>query len=164
MVVIAYRLLLLMLLVVSGVGCSSTQPFSPGPAAEPDNARVYVYWPGQRWREKAGSSFELQVNGVPVGLLRYKRYLEVELPPGNHEFRLTGNAQSADWQADWDGHDQVFVKPVESGEVLYARLLIKYDQQNMNWKGLGMDHVVQFLPRSAGSARMEMAALQPSRH
>jgi hypothetical protein len=151
------------LLILLG-GCSSKPilPFEPEPAANPDNARVYVYWPGQSWREKAGSSLELQVDGAPVGLLRYKTYIPLEVSAGFHEFRITGDHQSADWVAEWDGDDKFFETRLRPGDVKFVRLLIKFDQASNKWTSPGMQFVVQFLPRSAKSAVIEMAELEVS--
>ena len=165
MVAIANRCVLL-LAVLLLAGCSSTgsQPFIPEPAENSDNARVYVYWPGQSWREKAGSSLELQVDGAPLGLLRYKTYIPLEVPAGTHEFRLTGDHQSPDWEADWDGDDRSFKLRLQPGEIKYVRLLIKYDQSTNKWTNPGMGYVVQFLPRAERSAVIEMADLKASRN
>jgi hypothetical protein len=112
-------------------GCSAKpdEPFLPEPVSEAGNARVYVYWPPQGWREKAGSSLEVQVDGVPVGLLEYKTYIPLEVRAGVHEFRVTGEAQSADWEAEWEGEDKFFETRLKPGEIKFVRLLIKYDQQ-----------------------------------
>jgi len=158
------RLLVVLTAVTALAGCRSAPPFTPPKPDRPEYARVYVYWPGQTWRERSGSALELQVDGVPIGLLRYKHYIPVEIPPGHHEFRLTGDGAGEDWRADWKWPDQVFAKPLKPGEILYARLLIKYDQQKNTWTNPGMSYVVQFLPRAPGEARLEMADLKPSRN
>jgi hypothetical protein len=155
---------LLVVMILSGCASSPSEPFSPEPTADPNNARVYVYWPGQSWREKAGSALELQVDGAPLGLLRYKTYIPLELPPGNHEFRLTGEHQSPDWEADWDGDDRYFETRLRPGDVKFVRLLIKYDQSSNKWTNPGMNYVVQFLPRAANAAMLEMADLKISRN
>jgi len=155
--------ILLTLLLLAGCAGQST-PFVAQPVKNPDNARVYVYWPAQGWREKADEEAEIQVDGVPVGLLRYKTYLSLEVPAGNHEFRLTGEADSAAWKADWDGADQTFEYRLKPGGILFVRLLAKFDQSKNTLTNPGMSYVVQFLPRSANVARMEMASLKPSPH
>lgn len=151
-----------MMLLLSACAGAPSEPFSPEPTSNPNNARVYVYWPGQSWREKAGSALELQVDGAPLGLLRYKTYIPLELPPGSHEFRLTGEHQSPDWEADWDGDDRHFETRLRPGDVKFVRLLIKYDQKSNKWTNAGMDYVVQFLPRAEKAAMMEMADLKIS--
>ena len=140
--------------------CSTTAPvFIPEAPISSQNALVYVYWPSQTWREQSGSRPELQVDGAPLGLLRYKTYIKVELRPGTHEFLITGNGQGA----DWPGEDKSFALKVDAGEVHYVRLLVKYDQSTNSWGNRGMGYVVQFLPRSERDARVEMGELSPAR-
>lgn len=150
----------LLVVVVLLSGCQTTVvPFTPKAAEDAGNALVYVYWPGQRWAEKSGESPEIQLDGVPVGVLRYKTYLQLEVAAGEHELRMTGASDDA----DWDGKDQYFNTPLKRGEVKYVRLLIKYDQNSNNLSEGLMSHVVQFLPRSEGQARIEMGDLKEAR-
>lgn len=148
---------LLGLLMVLGGGCqSSGAPFAPTPLADPDNVRAYVYWPGQRWGEKSGQYPEVQIDGVPVGVLRYKSYLTLELPAGEREFKITGASEAA----KWDAGDHAFKLDLERGEIVYVRLFVRYDQ-NRNSLGNGfMKYVVQFLPRREAQARGEMSGLK----
>ena len=119
-------------------------------------AKIFVYWPAQTWREKSGQRPELRLNGIPVGVLRYKSYIELEVAAGTYELRLTGESDGA----KWDGPDRAFSTPLEAGEMKYVRLLIKYDQQT-NTLGHGLlDYVIQFLPRAEQEARFEMFGLQ----
>ena len=139
-------------------GCQSSQtPFTPTAVKKPGNGKVYVYWPGQRWGEKSGQAPGIRVDGVPVGLLSYKRYLELELPGGTHEFSLSGEGPGA----NWDGPEQSFTAKVEPGRNLYIRLLVKYDQTSNRLGQGGMQYVIHFLPRAAPEARREMAGLRP---
>ena len=136
--------------------CQSTTPFVPEAIGEPGNSRVFVYWPSQTWRERSGSRPEIQLNGVPVGILAYESYIELEVPPGTYELRLTGDSEAA----SWNGPDQAFTTPLEAGETRYVRLLVKFDQQT-NTLGHGLlDYVVQFLPRAENQARLEMQGLR----
>ena len=147
--------ILLLELLVSG--CSSAKPvFMPQAPRNAENAMVYVYWPPQTWREQSGSRPELQVDGVPIGILRYKSYLKVELASGAHEFRITGSSDTANWQAG----EKSFDLSVEAGEVHYVRLLVKFDQSANRLGKRGMEYVVQFLPRTEREARVEMGELR----
>lgn len=125
-------------------------------APRPGNALIYVYWPGQRWAEKSGQSPELRLSGVPVGLLRYKSYIELEVAAGTWELRLTGNSPAA----KWDGPDQAFTTPLRAGEVKYVRLLVKYDQSTNTLGHGALGYVVSFLPRAPEQARAEMRKLK----
>ena len=141
-------------------GCKTTpEPFESTELVDDDKSFVYVYWPGQTWREKAGQHPEIQVDGVPVGLLKYKTYIPLELSPGSHEFRATGDSEFSDWQ----GRDKVVVLPIEAGEITYLRFMVKYDQQKNVWRNPGMSYVVQLLPISEKKARMEMGDLKEAK-
>jgi hypothetical protein len=154
--------MLLLSFLISGCAGSPDVPFQPEPAASADSGRIYVYWPAQGWREKADEAGEVQLDGVPVGLLRYKTYISLEVPAGVHELRLTGDSQSPDWVADWEGDDRFFETRVKPGDITYVRLLVKFDQTKNTLTNPGMSYVVQLLPRSASSARAEMSRLKPS--
>lgn len=145
---------------VFAAGCSSAPegPFVPEPTHTANGVRVYVYWPGQRWREKAGKTVEVELDGVPVGVLSYKSYIPLEVRPGHHHFRVTGDSDAA----NWEGLDKSFEMRFKPGEVRYVRFLVKYNQEKNTWTNPGMSYVVQFLPRSASSAKTEMAGLEPA--
>ena len=141
-------------------GCQSNgPPFAPAGLQNPDNASVYVYWPGQRYREKSGDYPEVQLNGVPVGILRYKTYIHIEVAPGTHELRVTGSSS----RADWGEPDLSFETPLSRGETKYVRLLVKYDQKTNSLSEGRLGHVVQFLPRAASQARTEMSGLKAAK-
>ena len=41
---------------------------------------------------------EVMVDGNSQGFLHYSQYLAIELPPGQHAFRLTGLTKGAKWE------------------------------------------------------------------
>ena len=148
--------IVMLLWVACLVGCQTNQKsFVAQAIKQPGNGKIFVYWPGQRWGEKSGKSPEVQLNGVPVGVLRYKSYIELEITAGNYELRITGESA---W-SDWDGPDRAFTAPLEPGEIKYVRLLVKYDQST-NSLGHGfLSYVVNFLPRAEQEARLELYGL-----
>ena len=152
-------LTLLSALLALGACQSTPEPFRPQPLTDSVNALVYVYWPGQRWREKSGQAPEIQLDGVPVGLLKYKTYIPLEITPGNHEFRATGDSEYSDWK----GRDEVVVIPIKADDITYVRLLVKYDQTKNTWQNPGMSHVVQLLPAPEAKALAELAELKEAR-
>ena len=151
------KALFLLVFCIGLAACQTNQtPFVPQAITKPGNGKIYVYWPGQRYAEKRGQSPEVQVNGVPVGVLRYKTYIELELAEGNYELRLTGDSPAADWELD----DRAFTTPLEAGEIKFVRLLIKFDQET-NSLGHGlMQYVVNFLPRAEREAKLEIYGLK----
>ncbi len=149
----------LVLALVGLLGCQSSQrPYVPEAVKKPGNGKLFVYWPGQRWGEKSGRSPEIQVDGVPVGTLRYKHYLEIELAAGTYELRMTGESDAA----NWDGPDRSFPARVEAGENLFVRLLVKYDQESNRLLAGRMQYTITFLPRAQREALLEMDGLKPA--
>ncbi len=137
-------------------GCQSKGAlFEPYVRSDADNALVYVYWPPQGWREKSDEYPELRLNEVPVGVLKYRTYLVMEVPPGTHDFFLTGDSQ----YADWEGEDKSLTLPLKRGETKYLRFLVKFDQTENRLGGGKMKYVVQFLPISAEQALVDLAEL-----
>ncbi len=137
--------------------CSSTpKPFTPTLITKPGNGKLFVYWPGQRWGEKSGRAPEIQLDGVPMGLLTYKRYIEMELAPGTYELKMTGDSD----ESNWDGPERAFPAKVVAGENLYVRLMVKYDQDTNRLGQGALGYVVNFLPRAEGQALLEMDGLK----
>jgi hypothetical protein len=139
-------------------GCQSRpSPYVPTAVKQPGNGKLYVYWPGQRWGEKSGQAPEIQLDGVPIGVLRYKHFIEVETSAGTYELKLTGDSD----EARWDGPARSFPAKVEAGENLFVRLMVKYDQETNRLLEGRMKYVVSFLPRAEREARFEMDGLKP---
>ncbi|MCZ6856048.1 MAG: DUF2846 domain-containing protein [Gammaproteobacteria bacterium] len=149
------RLMALALCVFIG-GCQSEGVlFEPYIRSDTENALVYVYWPPQSWREKADEYPELRLNGVSVGVLKYRTYLVLEVPPGRHNFLLTGDSE----YADWEDEDISLTLPLKPGETEYLRFLVKFNQTE-NRLGQGkMKYVIQFLPISTERALVDLAEL-----
>ncbi len=137
-------------------GCQSAgAPFEPYVRSDEDNALVYVYWPPQGWREKSDEYPELRLNNVPVGILAYRTYLVMEVPPGQHDLFLTGDSEFA----DWEGEDKSLTLPLKRGETKYIRFMVKFNQVENRLGGGRMKYVVQFLPISAERALVDLAEL-----
>lgn len=137
--------------------CSSTpKPFTPTLITKPGNGKLFVYWPGQRWGEKSGQAPEIQLDGVPVGLLKYKRYIEIEMSPGTYELKMTGDSDTS----NWNGPERAFPARVVAGENLFVRLLVKYDQRTNRLGQGALGYVVSFLPRAEPQALLEMDGLK----
>lgn len=137
--------------------CQSNQtPYAATAVKQPGNGKIYVYWPKQTWREKSGQRPEIRLDDVPVGLLRYRHYIELELGAGTYDLALTGESESA----KWDGPELSFPARVRAGENLFVRLHVKYDQQSNNLLGVRMKYAIHFLPRAPEQALLEMYGLK----
>ena len=139
-----------------GACASSTSTYTPTLITKPGNGKMFVYWPGQRWGEKSGRSPEIQIDGVPLGLLRYKGYLEIEIAPGTYDLKLTGDSEDS----NWNGPERSFPAKVVAGENLFVRLLVKFDQETNRLGQGAMDYTVTFLPRAEAEALQEMHGLK----
>jgi hypothetical protein len=142
---------------VALVACESNPtPYTPTVISKPGNAKLFVYWPGQRWGEKSGQAPEIQLDGVPVGLLRYKRYIEIETAPGTYELTLTGDSEAS----NWNGPERAFPARLVAGENVFVRLSVKYDQETNRLGQGAMSYSVTFLPRAEADALLEMDGLK----
>lgn len=135
---------------------SSPTPYTPTLITKPGNGKLFVYWPGQRWGEKSGSTPEIQLDGVPVGLLKYKRYIEIEVAPGTYELKVTGESDAS----NWNGPERAFPAKVVADENLFVRLLVKYDQETNRLGQGALGYTVMFLPRAQSEALLEMDGLK----
>jgi hypothetical protein len=135
---------------------SSPTPYTPTAVKQPGNGKLFVYWPGQRWGEKSGRAPEIQLDGVPMGVLRYKSYIEIERAAGTYELKMTG--ESGD--SNWNGPERSFPARLEAGENLFVRLLVKYDQESNRLLEGRMQYAVTFLPRAESEALTEMDGLK----
>lgn len=139
-----------------GACASSQKAYTPTAVSKPGNGKLFVYWPSQRWGEKAGRAPEIQLDGVPLGLLRYRHYIEIEMAAGTYELKLTGDSDAS----NWNGPERAFPAKVVAGENLFVRLLVKYDQETNRLGQGAMQYAVTFLPRAELEARYEMEGLK----
>ena len=135
---------------------SNPTPYTPTLITKPGNGKLFVYWPGQRWGEKSGRSPEIQIDGEPLGLLRYNSYLDIEISPGTYELKLSGDSEAS----NWNGPERSFPAKVVAGENLFVRLLVKFDQEPNRLGQGAMGYTVTFLPRAEAEALLEMDGLK----
>lgn len=150
--------LLASFLLISAVSLGNDKRFTATAVVKPGNGKLYVYWPGQRWGEKSRKTPEIQLDDEPLGLLKYKSYIERELPEGTYNLKLTGSSDAS----NWDGPEREFPAKIEAGENLFVRLLVKYDQRSNKMLEGRMKYAVTFLPRAEEEALAEMGKLKPA--
>lgn len=151
-------ILLIGCLVISTVSLADDKRFTATAVVTPGNGKLYVYWPGQRWGEKSRKTPEIQLDGEPLGLLKYKTYIERELPEGTYNLKLTGSSDAS----NWDGAEREFPAKIEAGENMFVRLLVKYDQRSNKMLEGRMKYALTFLPRAEEYALAEMGKLKPA--
>jgi hypothetical protein len=135
---------------------SNSKAYTPTLITKPGNAKLFVYWPAQRWGEKSGRAPEIQLDGVPMGLLRYRRYIEIETAAGTYELKMTGDSEAS----NWNGPERAFPAKLVAGENLFVRLLVKYDQESNRLGQGAMGYSITFLPRAEADALVEMNGLK----
>jgi len=111
-------------------GCANSDYFEPGSLHNPANAMVYIYRPGgtNPGKKPLITSYpEIQVDGIGHGMLKYKKYLALELSPGKREFVATGLTPDARWEPK----DRKYTLNIEPGKSYFLRLRVEYDTDHM---------------------------------
>ena len=151
-------LLLILPLLVSATGCTSYgKSIDVASAAGPGEVVVYIYRPVTQWRPKTREYPEVLVDGNSVGLLKYKHYIQLSLPPGEHKLKLTGLTEASRWSF----HDSEHTLRLVPGEAAYYRLQVTFDENSNNIGNPGMDYNVYFGPVRAEEAVYEMRDTAP---
>lgn len=110
--------------------CASPGYFEPTPIAKPGNAMVYLYRPAASnpgLKPLYMSYPEVLVDGSSYGFLKYRHYLAIELPPGKHEFRLTGLTE----HSKWEPKDVNYSVDLESGETVFLDFRVEFNTADM---------------------------------
>ena len=121
--------------------CSSPGYFEPTPIAGEGSAMVYLYRPAA---SNPGSkplllSYpEVMIDGVSHGVLKYNSYRAIELPPGKHEFRLTGLTKGAKWEPK-DVNYSINLQP---GETAYLKFRVEFNTAEMGFLELGPKYII----------------------
>jgi hypothetical protein len=125
------QLLLATIALVLLAGCQGSAYFEPTPLANPDNAMVYLYRPAATKPGKKPlrlSYPEAMIDGKSAGFLKYNEYLALEIPPGKHEFVLTGLTR----EAKWEPKDRTYSLDVKPGQTYFLRFKVEFDTDNMS--------------------------------
>jgi hypothetical protein len=125
--------------------------------ADPSEVVVYIYRPVTQWRPKTREYPEVLVDGQTVGVLKYKRYIQLSLPPGEHDLKLTGLTEASRWSF----RDSEHRLTLDHGEVAYYHLQVRFDESSNQIGSPGMDYNVYFGPVSAEDAVYELRGTEP---
>jgi hypothetical protein len=127
----ARQILLVTIALVLFAGCQGNAYFEPTPLANPDNAMVYLYRPAATNPGKKPlrlSYPQVMIDGNSAGFLKYNEYLALEIPPGKHEFVVTGLTR----EAKWEPKDRNYSLEVEPGQTYFMRFKVEFDTDNMS--------------------------------
>ena len=112
---------------------ASGKVFEPTVTANDEKGVVHLYRPAA---ESPGLAKplrraypEILLDGEPVGILPYNRYLSFQVPPGAHVVRVTGLTGGA---KKWELRDLEQKISIQAGETLFLRLRVEYNLEEMN--------------------------------
>ena len=157
---VAIRSLLLAVALLSG--CANSDYFEATPIATPGNGMVYIYRPAATNPGKKPLTMsypEVLIDGESAGFLKYKEYLAIELPPGEHEFRVTGLTR----EARWAPKDRSYTLTVEPDTEYFMRFRVEFDTARMSIDSFRGQYLIGFHPVDPTEAIYEIRHTDKSR-
>jgi len=154
------RLLVLAATLVHLAGCQGSGHFEPSPLANTNNAMVYLYRPAATNPGKKPlrlSYPEVTIDGKSAGFLKYNEYLAFELPPGKHEFVLTGLTR----EAKWEPKDRTYTLQAEPGKTYFLRFRVEFNVENMSLGTFTGQYLIYLTPVDREEAAYEIRATSP---
>ena len=138
-------------------GCASPGYFQPTPIATPGNAMVYLYRPAASNPGAKPLYFsypEVMIDNTSHGFLRYDHYLAIELPPGKHQFRLTGLTKDAKWEPE-DIEHSIDLAP---GQSAFLDFSVEYNTAEMGLLNPGPKYIIRLNQVPESSAVYQIRA------
>jgi hypothetical protein len=135
--------------------CSSPGHFEPTPIVGSGAAMMYLYRPAASnpgTKPLLLSYPEVMIDGVSHGVLKYKSYRAIELPPGKHDVRLTGLTENSKWEPR-DVNYSINLKP---GETIYMKFRVEFDTDAMGFLELGPKYIIGLNPVPESTAVYEI--------
>ena len=136
-------------------GCSSPGHFEPTPIVGSGAAMVYLYRPAASnpgAKPLLLSYPEVMIDGNSYGVLKYKSYLAIELPPGTHDFRMTGLTKNSKWEPK-DVNYSIKLAP---GETAYLKFRVEFDTAEMTFLELDPKYIIGLNPVPESTAVYEI--------
>jgi hypothetical protein len=150
-----YLILLQVIALLSLYGCANSSFFEPTPITKPGNAMVYIYRPAATNPGKKPLTLsypEVMIDGKSAGFLKYKKYLAVEVPPGQHEFLVTGLTR----EARWEPKDNSLKLEVEPGQNYFLRFQVEFNVAKMSLGTFTGQYIINLTPVSETDAVYEI--------
>jgi hypothetical protein len=141
-------------------GCQGSGHFEPSPLANTNNAMVYLYRPAATNPGKKPlrlSYPEVMIDGKSAGFLKYNEYLAFELPPGKHDFVLTGLTR----EAKWEPKDRTYTLQAEPGKTYFLRFRVEFNVENMSLGTFTGQYLIYLTPVDREEAAYEIRATSP---
>jgi len=146
-----YIALLLLQALSALAGCANNDYFEPTALVDLSNSMVYVYRPAASnpGKKPLITSYpEILVDGQTAGLLKYKEYLAIELPPGRHEIVATGLTRDARWEPE----DSSYKLLTEAGKSYFMRFRVEYNTAEMSLGTFRGQYLIHLHPVDEGEA------------
>ena len=140
------------------LGCANSAYFEPTPLADKGNAMVYIYRPGgsNPGKKPLVTSYpEILVDGTSAGMLKYKKYLAIELAPGQHDIVATGLTR----EARWEPKDRSYALTVEAGQSYFMRLRVEFNTDSMTIGSFRGQYLIHLHPVDETDAVYEIREL-----
>lgn len=113
---------------------------------------IYLYRPNGGHKGKSLEYPEVFIDGTSLGIMKAKGYMMKEVPTGQHEIRITGATNKADWSFP-EIKRTINVRPNSKN---YFRLMVRFDMDSNQLLGLMMKHELFLTPVEADEAIREM--------
>lgn len=116
---------------LSLTACANSDYFEATSLVNADNAMVYIYRPAATnpGKKPLVTSYpEITVDGKSVGMLKYNKYMAVEVSPGEHDIVATGLTRDARWEPE----DRSYSLKTEAGESYFMRFRVEFNTDAMS--------------------------------
>lgn len=125
--------------------CASSSYFEPTPLAKSGNAMVYIFRPAGANPGKKPLTLsypEIIIDGLSVGLLKYKKYLAVEVSPGQRQILVTGLTK----YAKWEPRDLSHTLEMLEGKSYFLRYRVEFDTDKMSLGSFNGQYKIYLTP------------------
>lgn len=145
----------LLIITAAVSACANNDYFEPPPLASQENSMVYLYRPAASnpGKKPLVTSYpEILVDGESKGMLKYKHYLALELPPGQHEFVATGLTRDARWEPE----DRSYKLTTQPGESYFMRFRVEFNTDAMSMGSFRGQYLIHLHPVDESEAIYEI--------
>ena len=135
--------------------CANSDYFESTALQDNANAMVYLYRPaatGPGKKPLVTSYPEITVNGKSMGMLRYKQYMTLELPPGQHKIVATGLTKDSRWEPE----DRSYTLKTEAGKKYFMRFRVEFNTDSMSMGTFRGQYLIHLHPVDESEALYEI--------
>ena len=157
------RAFIILLWAISGFGCTGVAPYVDRVGSFDTGSGLLIIYrpraPNPGSQPLRNQYPEIQLDEQSIGLLRFNEMLRLEVPPGDHDLRVTGLTTAARWkQRDITRH--VKITP---GEKKFFRLNVLYNVDEIRLLKRGTKYNVSLVSVKENDAIYELREIDASR-